>query len=263
MKQEKEDTETGSVPAVDRAVAILEYLTKQKNATIKEISQGLLIPTASAGRIVKTLAYHGLLSEEQAQPASKYSLGLKMLSFSQIVSQQLDITNIAHTYMDQLATSTNQASQLAILDKGHVMYIEMELPIVPVSIVAPLRTPIAINLSAGGKVLLAGMEESKRDALIDELSLPRATSKSITDKAELKKHLLTVKEQGYALDDEEFSQGIGCMAAPVRDYHGQVVAAVGITGQIGPYKDKTTFDVLKKAVFTAADAISKELGYEK
>ncbi|MFA6846657.1 MAG: IclR family transcriptional regulator [Sphaerochaetaceae bacterium] len=258
---EEKDEATGSVPAVDRAVAILEYLTKIKNATIKEISKALAIPSASTARIVKTLASHNFLSEDMGQSATRYSLGLRMLWFSQVVYQQLDITNIAHEFMEELSAKTNQASQLAIYDKGFVTYIEMVLPITPVSIVAPLRSPIAINLSAGGKVLIAGMEDQQRAKVLESIELVHATEKSITDKTEFEAHLEKVRKQGYALDDEEFSRGIGCMAAPVYNYRGEVVAAIGITGQIAVYKKEDSFKTLREAVFKAAQSVSKKLGY--
>jgi DNA-binding IclR family transcriptional regulator len=252
----------GTVPAVDRAIYILEYLSKRKNATIKDISSDLNIPTASATRIIRTLTTHGFLSEQEGKNAASYSLGLKLLCLSQTVIQQLDILKIAYDDMEKLSDGTNQASQLAIMDKGKIIYVEMVLPISPVSIIAPLRVPVAANLSACGKVILADMDDKTLNTFLNNITLTRATEKSITNKHLFIEHLEIVRKQGFAIDDEEFSVGIGCMAAPVRDYTNKVIAAVGVTGPISRYQTNSSFEIIKKAVIKAATSISQKLGYQ-
>lgn len=252
----------GTVPAVDRAIYILEYLSKRKTATIKDISTFLNIPTASATRIIRTLTNHGFLSEQDGKNAATYSLGLKLLCLSQTVIQQLDILKIAYDDMEELSDSTNQASQLAILEKGKVIYVEMVLPISPVSIIAPLRVPVAANLSAGGKVILADMDDKALNTILGNINLVRATKKSITDKHLFIEHLQLVRKQGFAVDDEEFSVGIGCMAAPVRDYTNKVIAAVGVTGPISRYQTNSSFEEIQKSVIKSANSISQKLGYQ-
>ena len=88
-----------------------------------------------------------------------------------------------------------------------------------------------------------------------------ATEKSIIDKESFILHLHKVKEEGYAIDDEEYACGIGCLAAPIYNYLGKVVAAVGITGPIALYKQTDSFESLLDAVFLASKSISKELGF--
>lgn len=252
---------TGTVPAVDRALDILDFLTKKKYATVKELSTVLHIPSASASRLVRTLVHHEFLQEQKNAVASQYSLGLKLLLFSQVIQQQLDIVSLAHAPMERLSAETNQASQLAVFEKGKAFYVEMVLPLTPVSIVAPLHTPLALNLSAGGKVLLAGMDDKTLNTVLDNVTLTRATENSITDKHLFLHHLKIVREQGFAVDDEEFSSGIGCLAAPIFNFKGSVVAAVGVTGPIDVYKENKSFTNVKESVLRASCAISQKLGY--
>lgn len=253
-------TQNSNVPAVDRTLDIFEFLVTKKQATIKEMAEALNIPLVSTSRIVKALVNRKFLIEKKGS-ATQYSLGIKLLYFSQIASQQLDFTEIAKEKMSELSNRTNQASQLAIMEKGSVIYTELIIPQVPISIIAPLRTPLAINLSAGGKVLCAWMSEKEREMMLNNITLEKNTNKSIIDKEEFLSHLEKVKEVGYAIDDEEFSYGIGCIAAPIFDYLGNVVAAVGLTGPISTYHDEKNFEYIKRSVTETAKDISQELGY--
>lgn len=249
----------GKVPAVDRIIDILEYLLTHRQATIKEISDACGIPSASASRLIKTLSVRGYLSEQKGV-ASAYSLGLKFLQFAQTVYQDLDMDAIAKDEMQRLSSITNQTSQLAVLDTDSVMYTQVVFPNIPISVVAPLKTPIAINISAAGKILCAYLEEDEKIAFVQKAKLTQSTEKSIVDKLEFLNHIHKAKKLGYACDMEEFSQGIGCIAAPIFDHTGKAVAAIGITGQYTAYNNPTSFERLKNQVLSSAKEISKKIG---
>lgn len=247
-------------PAVDRALNIFEYLSIVKNASIKEISDKLEIPHVSTSRLVKTLVNRGYLIEEKGH-SSRYRLGIKLLIFSQLVYEQIDLGRISDKYMKILSDATDQTSQLGILQQGSVMYISQVLPRKPVSIIAPLHTPVPINLSACGKVLCAWLGQDEQKVCVDVSELKKATKISIIDKNEYIAELEKVKSLGFAMDNEEFAKGIGCIAAPIFDHTGKIIAAVGITGHIAAYKNEIDFDKIKDKVLKTAQNISKEIGY--
>ncbi|MDY4609170.1 MAG: IclR family transcriptional regulator [Sphaerochaetaceae bacterium] len=249
----------GKVPAVDRTIDILEYLLTHKQATVKEIAEACRIPSASASRLIKTLTVRGYLNEHKGA-ASTYSLGLKFLQFAQTAYQNIDIETIAKEEMQRLSAITNQTSQFAVLDNDSVMYTQVVFPNIPVSIVAPLRTPIAVNLSAAGKILCGNLDEDAKIAFIQKTQLVQATDKSIVDKLEFLNHVNQAKKLGYACDMEEFSQGIGCVAAPIFDHTGKAIAAIGITGQFATYSNPVSFERLKNQVLSSASAISAKIG---
>lgn len=247
-------------PAVDRALNIFEYLSIVKSASIKEISDKLEIPLVSTSRLVKTLVNREYLVEKKGY-SSQYRLGIKLLSFSQVVYEQIDLGRISDKYMKILSDATNQTSQLAILQHSSVMYISQVLPRKPVSIIAPLHTPLALNISACGKVLCSWLSPDDQQLCIDVAELTKATKNSIIDKKEYMAELEKVKVSGYALDNEEFAKGIGCMAAPIFDHTGKIIAAVGITGHIEAYKDESDFARIKEKVLNASHDISRDIGY--
>lgn len=254
------DKVNGNNPALDRALNILEYLLLVKSATIKEISEHFDIPVVSTSRLIKTLVNRGYVKEKKGY-SSTFSLGMKLLNFSQIVYEQIDLRRISEKHMRILSDSTNQTSQLAILQQGSVMYINQILPRSPVSIIAPLHVSLPLNVSACGKVLCAWLTDEEQKTCLEKTDLVNATKKSITTKNDFLTELNMVKSLGYALDDEEFAKGIGCIAAPILDHSGKIIAAVGITGHIEPYKNEITFNKIQNIVQKVARDISEDIGY--
>ncbi len=254
------DRENDNNPAVDRALNILEHLLIVKSATIKELSQNFDIPVVSTSRLIKTLVNRGYVKEKKGY-SSTFSLGMKLLNFSQIVYEQIDLRRVAEKHMRTLSDSTNQTSQLAILQQSCVMYINQILPRSPVSIIAPLHVSLPVNVSACGKVLCAWLPEEEQKICLETADLIKATENSITKVDDFIKELKMVKGRGYALDDEEFAKGIGCIAAPILDHSGKIIAAVGITGHIEPYKNEMTFSKIQRMVQEVAMGISEDIGY--
>ena len=249
------------VPAVERALNIIEFIGfKKNNATVKDISDGLNIPMASAARIVKVLTLRGYLAELKGA-SSTFSLSLKILHLSQAVVRNTELVSLARKHMCVLSEETNQTSQLAILQQGSVIYIEQVLPPKSVSIIAPLHTPIALNTSASGKVLCAWSSKEQQRLIIEAAELVKASEHSIVNKKLFYKELERVRAEGYGMDNEEFAVGIGCIAAPIFDYTGEIIAAVGITGHIAAYRDRVELQKLTEALHKAALGISTGLGF--
>lgn len=250
-----------AVPAVERALNILEYLgEKGAPATLKEISSTLGIPAASTFRIVRYLCSRGYI-EEDANIQGRYELGLQLLRLAHLLDRRLDLRTIAVYPMRRLAEESGQTAQLGILQGYGVMYIDQAEPREPVSIIAALRTILPVNVSAAGKVLVAYLPPKEQEEFLERAELRAQTPKSITDKASFKAELERVREMGFAIDDEEYARGIGCLAVPIFDHTGTNVAAVGITGHIIDYRDKDRLGCLIQLVQEAAGEISAKMGY--
>ena len=121
------------------------------------------------------------------------------------------------------------------------------------------RAPL--HCTALGKVLLAYMSEKERKKILEEKGLPRLTEKTITDKKKLEKELGEVKEQNFALDREENEKDVCCIAAPIRNHQGKVIAAISIS-TLSFRIDKNVHNNLKKALIETSKKISKRLGYK-
>lgn len=260
MMEATEENQGPVVPAVSRVLDILEYIAEvRRPVTSREIADRLDIPPTSVFRLVKQLALRGYLEEDVGKPGC-YQLGLQILALSGAVLQANDLRGLALPEMQKLAGDTGQTVQLGVLRGNQVMYIEQVLPTNAVGIVAPLYSILPINVSAAGKMIVSQLPESALLPLIEGLEFVKRTEKTISDRAELFQALLAVQKQGYARDDEEFSQGVGCLAAPIYDYSGACVASLCITGHIHDYRDVCPGEGLLQALMQAAERISHKLG---
>lgn len=256
----KAERKTTVVPALEKALDIIEYIAhKGTYMTAKTIANNLGIPPATTYRTINYLCSRGYLQED-VQAEGRYYLGTQLLHLANLMSHQMDLVQIAKPIMQELASKTGQTAQLGILQDDHVIYVDQVLPITPVNIIAALRTPIPLNLSASGKVLAASLDASLQDAILQRVSFPQQTPNSISQIDEFKRELESVRENGYALDNEEYARGIGCTAAPIYNHRGQVVAAVGITGHIADYLDHENRQQLVLQVTLAAQQISRLIG---
>lgn len=248
------------VPALEKALDILEYIAQRGTyVTVKEVSNGLGIPLATAYRTIKYLWSRKYL-QTKSEAGGEYYLGPQLLYLAHLITKQFDLISIAKPVMNELAAKSGQTAQLGVLQDFGVVYIEQALPAKPVNIIAALRTVIPVNVSASGKVLVAHLPAGEQDFFLKNAHLPPQTENSIVDIDEFKQELQKVKEQGYALDHEEYARGIGCAAAPIQDCTGQTIAAIGITGPIVDYIDARKLEHLVQLVKRAAAKISQELG---
>jgi len=110
-------------------------------------------------------------------------------------------------------------------------------------------------------VLLSYLPEGERKKILGKKELPRLTEKTITDKKELEKELSKVKKQGFALDRGENEKDVRCIAAPIKNHQGKIIAAVSISGPAFRI-DVNTQNNLKKALIEISKKISKRLGYD-
>ena len=254
------DTVENQVPAVRKTFSILEYLLNNDDATIKDIAINCKIPPASTTRIVKTLTEMGYLEQNSEKTAALYRIGPRFLRFYQKARNNINLQAVAKPEMEHLSNETNQTSQLAILEGSSVLYILASNNNVQLGIMAPLDSPIPINVSACGKAICAYLPEETKLSILKRAALPSYTANTITDKMELLFRLSEIKKRGYEFDKEEYALGICCLAAPIFDHTGKVVAAVGITGPSSKYSSKEDFDTLVTAVKETAASISQKIG---
>ena len=230
-----ENLENPVVPAVNRALNILEFVAKAREpVSIKQVAQSLELPNTTAFRIVKQLSIRGYLEESESQPGC-YHLGLQLLTLSNGMTYINNLRQVCHAELDHLAIESHQAVQMGILKGNHVTYIEQILPPNPVLI---YTTPYAE---------------------LSQVQFQKMTSKTIDDVGKFISYLDRVRQMGYAEDNEEFALGIGCLAAPVFNHELRCVAAIGVTGGIQDYCGESR-ETLVAMLLRTADTISQKLG---
>ncbi|MGQ9734975.1 MAG: IclR family transcriptional regulator, partial [Candidatus Bipolaricaulia bacterium] len=176
--------------------------------------------------ILYTLERYGYLERDGNK---KYSLGLKFLERGNLILQQLDLRDKAKPYLKELANTYNVNAHLAVLYDWKVMYLHREegYPSVIIKEVVGQRVPA--YCTALGKVLLASLEERDLETYLAQEELKPLTPKTISDPLRLREELKRVREQGYAIDNEEFHEGNMCVAAPIRNHLRETLGAISVS----------------------------------
>jgi len=247
------------IKVLDKSLSVLELLLQQGSAmNMTEISERLEIYPSTIHRILATLKHWGYV--EQDSHTQKYQLGLKALELGMAKLHQMDLVREAIPYLKELVNQCNETVHLGVLEEGEVLYLAKEESSQTIRMISYVGKRAPLHCTALGKVLLAYLSAEEKKKILGEKALPRFTDNTITDKRELEKEFGKVKEQGFALDREENEKDVCCIAAPIRNYQGKVIAAVSISGPVFRI-DVNTQNNLKEALVETSEKISKRLGY--
>jgi len=247
------------IKVLDKTFSILDILLQHGSSMyMTEISKKLDLYPSTTHRILDTLKHWGYI--EQDPHTQKYQLGLKALELGMAKLHQMDLAREATPYLKELVKQCNETVHLGVLEGGEVLYLAKEESSQTIRMISYVGRRAPLHCTALGKVLLTYLSIEERKKILGEKVLPRLTENTITDKMELEKELGKVREQGFALDREENEKDVRCVAAPIRNYQGEVIAALSISSPIFRI-DKNAQNNLKKALIEVSEKISKRLGY--
>jgi DNA-binding IclR family transcriptional regulator len=247
---------------VDKSIvklfALLEALANADQPRgVSELARELNLTKTNVHRLLRTLEINNFV--RRTGRVSRYELTLKLWELGTRVVARLDIKKVSAHFLSQLASQTHETVHLSVPDGMEVVYIDkIESP-------APVRAHTTIGARAPlycvgtGKAMLAFLPAETIANL--EGKLERHTANTIADMPRLEVEMARIREQGYAEYQGEWRDGVNGVAAPIRDMHGNVVAAVGIAGPDSRLKPEM-FASVAPLVLNAAAAISEQLGYK-
>src|ERR1700758_597660 len=245
--------------AVERALAMLEAVAQDSEGLSNaEISRKLQIPKSSASYILRTLEKQGYLNRD-AQ-SGKYRVGLKILSLSRGALSGIDVREVALPIMRHLVEKTNLTCHLAILDGPDAVYIEKVEPQGFIRMDTWVGRRMRVHATSVGKALVAHIPQERLEKILADRGMEKRTAKTLTTLPRLLKSLEKVREQGYAVDDEENNMGARCLGAPIFNQQGAIEASIGLSGTIGQVNSQTMPRILE-ALKDAARHVSMQLGY--
>jgi IclR family KDG regulon transcriptional repressor len=253
------------VQTIERASSILDILGQSSQGiSIRELSNKIKLPKGTTHRLLSSLSYFGYVRQD---PKTRdYFLGFKLVDLGQLLLSQLDLRKEAEPFLRVLAERTRETVHLVFLDQDEIVYIDkVETDQHPSGLRMASRVGLRnpAHSCAVGKVLLSYLSEEELSRLIKKKGLAKRTENTITDPAQLKEHLKTVRTQGYATDDEENEKGIRCAAAPIFDEGGKAIAAISISGPAFRVTKKIIQESLKKKVIETASNISRRIGFRE
>ncbi len=253
------DTEI-TILAVDRALVILKFLARTKNDIgVRDISRELGYSPAVTQKIFNTFKAHGFV--QQNLDTQRYQLGIGALNVGLAVLEQTDLLKVARPMMVELTNNTEETTFLALQDEFRTVYIDRVKSPHPIRMDAEIGAHRPMNCTAVGKILLAfGPHGTVSDAF-DSGEFVKSTENSIIDYKMFEMELERVREQGYAIDNEEYNSEAMCIAAPIFGPNGRICAAITTSGP--SFRIKHRLSEIISLVKDQAAEISTKLGHSE
>jgi IclR family KDG regulon transcriptional repressor len=249
---------------LQKSLQIIDLLSKNpQGLSISQMSNMIGFPQSTIHHILSTFLPYEYVS--QNKETKKYSLGLKFLSIGKIILDSFDVRKIANKYLLELHDKCKEdygeckeAIHLAILRNGKVVYIDKIDAQEGLALATYIGFRTDPHAAAGGKVLLSELSPKDIIAIYNGRALKQYGKNTITNIDDLFKELEKIKIKGYAIDNEEYYEGVRCIAAPIRA-GGKIVASVSITGSIFTMTMERIVDELATMLLETTQRISKEM----
>lgn len=249
-----------NVKSVARAIKIIECFSESAfELDLSEVVHKTNLPKATVHRILATLKNGRLVNQDPEN--RKYKLSLKLFELGSLVFRKLKLREAALPFIEELSEKSGETVHLGILDKDEVISIEKA------DSSFSLRSSIYIGKRAPayctgvGKALLAFQPLDKMHLFLQS-KRKKYTANTITDANKLEEELEKVRKEGFAVDNMEHEEGVRCVAAPIRNHEGKVVASISISGPSVRLTEEK-ISQLALMVKETAKNISKELGFSK
>lgn len=248
------------IQSVDRALRIITYVSQKKDGMgVTELAALLDLNKSSIFKLLSTLAAHDFI--EQDQVTKKYKLGYKYLELSSMLLESLDLRTQAKPFLKDLEDETNEVIHLVVYDQGEVVYIEKLEGNETLRTHSKVGKRAPVHCTSVGKVILAHLPEEQVEEIIEKKGLAPHTEKTIIDQKIFLAELQKVRNQGYGVEIEENEEGITCIAAPIFDHKGDIIAAVSISGPSTRMNDRRLQELMPSIVETG-HTISARLGFQ-
>ena len=247
------------VQSAERIFQVMEMLADNGEMGLMELSSALGLHKSTVHRLLMSLIYMGYARQDET--TQKYVLSYKIVNMAGRILERTDILQLARPYMARLSELSGETVHLVQREGSNILYIyKIEAKIGTIRMVSHVGMVHPMYCSGVGKAIMAALPEREVEQIWADSVIEKKTKNTITELSELKEVLAGVRENGYALDDEENEEGVRCIAACLRDYHKDVKYAFSISG---PASRMTMERVGELAVEVrkVQEELSRELGY--
>lgn len=257
-KSHADTRERGGIQSLERAAAILDAVARHPEGIgLAELSTQLGLHTSTAFHLIKTLVQLGFLS--QMAENKRYRIGSRLFVLAAGALDENALLAQATPILERLSEETGEAAHLAVRANQEITVIARTAASGMLQLAGRTGTTRPAHATAIGKMLLASMPPEDLDRLLETLPLPRLTPNTLTDPAELRRELDTVRRRDVAYDDCELDPDVRCAAVPVRDFSGRCIAAMGISGPVWRLPPRTLKEKTRRLRAAAAE-LSAGLG---
>jgi IclR family transcriptional regulator, acetate operon repressor len=247
------------VQSLIRALALLNRIADSPDdgASLTDLAQQVGLPTSTAHRLLTTLEQERYVRFNNEQRT--WTIGVQAFVAGCAFTKTRSLVALARPHMRHLMEDGGETVNLAVEEEGEAVYLSQIECRQMMRVFARPGMRVPLHCSAVGKAILSGTSDKTLSKILHQRGMPRLTVKTITSPGLLRQELERVRAAGYAVDDEEHAVGLRCIAAPVFDEAGDVVAAVSASGPMARIVEERVAQ-LGALVLEASRAISAEMG---
>lgn len=219
---------TYKVQALDRAFAVLDLLSESEIPMgLAQVASSLQLHKSTAHRFLMVLEHHRMV---ERTGSGKFRLGLRLFDYGNRAIEQFDLRERAQPHLRRLVTETEETAHLCVLEAARVIYLDKIEPTRSVRMITRIGASNPIHCTSVGKAILAFLPEERAAEVLKKIRLDRFTHRTLVTVEALRAEMEKTRRRGYAVDDEEFEEGLRCIAVPLLDAQRQPVAAVSVSG---------------------------------
>lgn len=256
----KEAKPEAGVQSLVRATNILQAVAKAREGIgSADIAKEVGLHSSTTFHLTKTLHTLGLLRQDVL--TKKYRIGPRIFSLAFGALDEQELLRVAAPFLKDLTQKTGESSHIAVQMGDEVVIIDRHESAASIRMAERVGSARPAHATAIGKVVLAGATPGDLDAYLQKAPFDAITPKTITEAESLEREIAQVRENGIAFDDGEFDPEARCLAAPVWDFRGRLIAAIGITAPVWRLGLQHVGEV-STTLKSVAAAMSADLGHE-
>ena len=217
---------SSGVRSVERALELLEQLSASGGATLSQLARDTRLPVSTCHRLLTTLQGRGFVHYDHS--SWRWVIGARALAVGATFANARDIVGLARRIMRRVARESGEIVNLGAASGDEILFLNRIDPHAPTMARSSSATFIPVHCSSIGKAILAGLHEREVQDIIGKAPLSSRTEKSITRRKHLLADLRVCGQRGFAVDDEENTPGLRCVAAPIFDEFCRPIAAISI-----------------------------------
>lgn len=249
-----------NVQSLERAFNLLDILSEYpEGIQITRLAEKVNLSKSTVHRLLATLINMNYVLKDPE--TEKYKLSYRIIYLSRNLINNIDIIPVAKPFLEALSENINETIHLCIEDMGEVMYVDKIESNQTIRMFSRIGSRAPMYCTGVGKVLLSGMDPTTYQNTVDKIEFVSKTPRTISSKELLNEEIELIKKQGYGLDDVENEEGIRCIAAPIIDSQGKIIASFSISGPTTRMTMERVNNELVAKVKETSMKISRQLGY--
>lgn len=246
-----------SIAVLDRSIDLLEAMAQSAEPMgVSAIARAIGSTKSATFRILATLEARGYVT--RVEDSTRFQLGLNLVHLGQSALERIDLRSVARPVLEDLHQRFNETVNVGVLASGRIVYVDMVESDHGLRMSARVGAHDNVHSTAIGKAILANLPPSQQQAILRG-PLPARTDRTLTDPGALRADIERIKLSGFSRDRGENEDGACCYGAPIFDAHGQVTAAISVSGPDTRLTGEIAEDVAV-AVRAAAQEITDRLG---